>query len=55
MSPLGPINYSTEDGYQKPFSEETGGMIDAEIKQIVDAALKKCRTLLGEKRDLVQK
>jgi ATP-dependent Zn protease len=39
MSPLGPLNYSAEEGYQKPFSEETGAMIDVEIKKIIDSAL----------------
>jgi hypothetical protein len=29
MSPdIGPINYSMEEGYQKPFSDETGALID---------------------------
>lgn len=55
LSPLGPLNYAAEDGYQKPFSEETGAMIDAEIKKIIDSALSRCRTLLSEKKELVQK
>ena len=55
MSPLGPLNYAAEEGYQKPFSEETGALIDAEVRKIIDSALSRCRSLLTEKRELIQK
>lgn len=52
---IGPLNYSMDEGYQKPFSEETGTIIDTEIRKIIDGAYSKCKALLHEKRDLVQK
>jgi cell division protease FtsH len=57
MSPrLGPLNLSTEDGAgplglgQRPFSEATGAVIDAEIKRIVEECLAQAERLLGENR-----
>ena len=56
MSPeLGCINYSSEEGYQKSFSEETGALIDTEVRKIIDSAYNRCKTLLSEKKDLIQK
>jgi len=56
MSPeLGCINYSNEEGYQKSFSEETGALIDVEVRKIIDNAYNRCKALLADKRDLVQK
>ena len=52
---LGPLNYSMEEGYQKPFSDETGAIIDQEVRKIIDTALARCREILREKKDLVQK
>lgn len=52
---VGPLNYSMEEGYQKPFSDETGSLIDTEIRHIIDGAYRKCKDLLNERRDLVQK
>ena len=37
---LGTINYAAESGYQKPFSEKTGFMIDTEVKNIINAQYK---------------
>ena len=34
---LGTINYSTDEGFQKPFSERTAKMIDNEIRAIIEA------------------
>lgn len=33
---LGAVNYAVEDGYQKPFSEKTGKMIDDEVLNIIN-------------------
>jgi len=56
MSPeLGCINYSNEEGYQKSFSEETGALIDGEVRKIIDNAYNRCKGLLSEKKELVQK
>jgi AFG3 family protein len=56
MSPaLGCINYTPEEGYQKSYSDETGALIDEEIRKIIDQAYNRCKTLLSEKRDLIQK
>ena len=54
MSPvLGCVNYAGEDGYQKSFSEETGSIIDGEIRKIIDNAYARCKIILSEKRDLI--
>ena len=52
---LGCINYSPEEGYQKSYSDETGAMIDLEIRKIIDRAYNRCKELLSDKKDLVQK
>ena len=52
---IGPLNYSLEEGMQKSFSDETGTLIDTEIRKIIDGAYKKCKELLNEKKDLVTK
>ena len=41
---------SQETRFQKPFSEHTAMEIDAEVRRIVDEALKQCRDLLSEKK-----
>jgi len=56
MSPkLGTVNYSAEEGYMKPYSEKTGKEIDREAKAIVDEAYQRCKQLLTEKKELVDK
>jgi cell division protease FtsH len=56
MSPkVGPINYGDEDGAnqfmaQKPYSDATGEIIDAEVKRIVDECFKQACSLLKEHR-----
>ena len=56
MSPtLGCINYAGEEGYQKSFSDETGAIIDAEVRKIIDSAYTRCKELLSEKRELMEK
>lgn len=56
MSPsLGPINYAVEEGYQKMYSDKTNRAIDAEVKAIIDSAYIKCKQLLTEKKDLIEK
>jgi AFG3 family protein len=46
---------NNENGFTKPFSEETGKMIDAEIRQLIDAAYIRVKKLLSEKMDAVEK
>ena len=56
MSPaLGCVNYGGEEGYQKSFSEETGSIIDGEVRKIIDKAYERCKIILNEKKELVQK
>lgn len=52
---LGPLNYNVEEGYQKPYSDKTNRLIDAEIKLVIDRAYVRCKELLTEKKDLIQK
>lgn len=35
VASLGTINYSAKDGFQKPYSERTGKMIDLEVSNII--------------------
>ena len=52
---LGTINYSTEEGYQKSYSEKTGKLIDNEVKRVIDVSYGKCKEVLNDKKDLVEK
>ncbi|KAM9934216.1 hypothetical protein OXX80_006179 [Metschnikowia pulcherrima] len=58
MSPkVGMVNYADTQGQDtltKPFSDETNGIIDEEIKRIVTDCHDKCKTLLTEKIDAVE-
>lgn len=51
---IGMVNYYQEEGYSKPYSEETGGKIDKEVKQMIDAAYEETKQLLESKRNLVE-
>lgn len=47
LSPaLGTINYATENGYQKGYSQQVNRQIDMEIHRIVNARYQDCRVLL---------
>jgi cell division protease FtsH len=55
MSPkVGPLNYSDGDGaqpsFQKPYSEETAALVDAEVRQIVEECLKQAQAMLASHR-----
>ena len=51
---IGMLNYYQEEGYQKPYSEETGGKIDREVKEIIDNAYTEVKQLLESKRTLIE-
>ena len=56
LSPLlGNLNYSTEGGYQKNYSEKTNKMIDDEIHRIIQERYHVCKQLLHEKKDIIEK
>jgi AFG3 family protein len=56
MSPiLGNLNYATEEGYQKSYSDKTNRIIDDEVKNIIDGCYEKCKELLASKKDLIEK
>ena len=44
-----------ENVFTKPFSEETGKMIDQEVRKLIDSAYEKTKQLLIEKKDAVEK
>jgi AFG3 family protein len=46
---------NNENGFTKPFSEETGKMIDSEIRDLIDTAYVRVKKLLSEKMDAVEK
>jgi cell division protease FtsH len=55
MSPkVGPLNYAERDGtqptFQKPYSEETGALVDAEVRRIVEECLTQGQALLESHR-----
>jgi ATP-dependent Zn protease len=52
---LGTINYSGESGYQKMFSERTGAMIDAEVRNIINEQYKACRVVLEQNKDKIER
>ncbi|RDW24133.1 peptidase family M41-domain-containing protein [Yarrowia lipolytica] len=51
MSPkIGPVNFEVaEDGFNKPYSEETANVIDHEIRRIISEAHTKCHELIRSK------
>ncbi|MCX6293611.1 MAG: ATP-dependent zinc metalloprotease FtsH, partial [Sphingobacteriales bacterium] len=55
---IGNISYydpSQENYFTKPYSEETGKMIDAEVRKLIDEAYTKTKNLLIEKKSDVEK
>ena len=56
MSPaLGTLSYTVDEGYQKPFSDKTGKLIDSEVKRLIDECYEKCKTLLAEKKPIIER
>ncbi|KAI2473896.1 ATP-dependent metallopeptidase Hfl [Annulohypoxylon bovei var. microspora] len=48
---VGPLHFRNDDSrVYKPFSEETGRVIDSEVRRIIEQAYKKCKDLLIEKK-----
>lgn len=43
-----------ENSFSKPYSEETGKMIDNEVRKVVDSAYQRVKTLLSDKQDAVK-
>ncbi len=55
---IGNVSYhdpSQENAFTKPYSEETGKMIDTEVRLLIENAYKKTKALLEEKRGDVEK
>ncbi|MFM7709778.1 MAG: hypothetical protein ACKO5C_02570 [Ferruginibacter sp.] len=46
---------SQENYFTKPYSEETGKLIDQEVRLLIDRAYEKTKTLLQTHRDAVEK
>jgi len=44
----------SEGGFTKPYSEETGKVIDEEVRMVVNKAYQKVKTLLSDKIDAVR-
>ena len=56
LSPrLGTLNYATESGYQKNYSQKTNKIIDEEIHRIVNERYRSCKELLTEHKDAIEK
>lgn len=43
-----------ENGFQKPYSEETGKMIDDEVRKLIQAAYDRVKVLLSDKKEVVK-
>jgi AFG3 family protein len=55
---VGNISYydpTQENMFTKPYSEETGKIIDEEVRLLIDGAYKRTKDLLTEKKDAVEK
>ena len=50
---LGTINYSSEGGYQKMFSERTGALIDQEVRKIIEDQYIACREVLEANKEKI--
>ena len=51
---IGNISYydpTQENSFTKPFSEETGKMIDEEVRRLIAQAYERTKTLLTEKEE----
>ena len=46
---------ASENSFTKPYSEETSRMIDEEVRQLIDLAYQKTKSLLIEKKPQVEK
>jgi cell division protease FtsH len=44
-----------DNSFTKPFSEETGKMIDEEVREMIDVAYKRTLALLTDKKEQVEK
>jgi AFG3 family protein len=44
-----------ENAFTKPYSEETSKIIDEEVRKLIDAAYERTKSLLGEKKQQVEK
>jgi AFG3 family protein len=57
-SKVGNISFydpTTENTFTKPYSEETGKLIDEEVRKLIDAAYERTKDLLTEKKEQVEK
>jgi cell division protease FtsH len=58
MNPkVGNVSYydpAQENAFQKPFSEETGKMIDEEVRKLIEMAFERTKALLIEKKNEVE-
>lgn len=53
---IGPLSYrQDQEGFQKPFSEQTGQLIDEQVRKMVREAHQRTTQLLTEKREQVEK
>jgi AFG3 family protein len=55
---IGNVSYydpTVENQFTKPYSEETGKMIDEEVRKLIDVAYIRTKALLTEKKDDVEK
>ncbi len=54
---IGNVSYydpSQENQFTKPFSEETGKLIDEEVRKLIEVAYVRTKALLTEKKDAVE-
>lgn len=51
---LGTVNYATESGYQKGYSQKVNRTIDLEIHRIVNEQYADCRALLEQHKDKIE-
>lgn len=54
---IGNVSYNdpqNEYGFTKPYSEETGKMIDVEVRKLIEQAFVRTKELLASKRDLLE-
>jgi len=52
---VGHVSFNLDEGMVKPYSEATGSLVDEEVRLMIKSAMDRTLSLLGEKKDLVQK
>lgn len=49
------MSYNEESEFRRPYSEETAGMIDGQVRKIIELAMQRTTSLLQERKTEIDK